>query len=275
MKTKLVTEESIRLLQKNLKENFEESHKSYVRHKTIDGSFEGMSLLDKLDITKIVGETEIPNHYLTHDNQIELEVPLLDDGRLDETDLGNSDFTNAVKIYKIFDWLTPQDANDARFWIYLTHGPCHKYVVERFCTSKNYRTIAAKGEDGLIPFIKKRFFFSGKARKVRISNAISRLWWIAYLTRDSDTADETQEWVRTKEMFSSQDYIASILERKIGSHPEIVKAVLTFFLERPDLKSKKNIQMVMRELNNLSGVQLVSLMSWGDLMSFIDGLEFR
>ena len=117
-----------------------------------------------------------------------------------------------------------------------------------------------KSKDTII----ERFFFTGRSQSARVRNGIARLWWIAYLTVQNEETDEDKKWIYTKAICESQDFITSILERTMGTYPNVRFGVLEYYLENKlafgSSKSKK-IQQILRDLNNYGGVNLLSLMS--------------
>ena len=250
MKIRKLTEDSSRLLLKNLNSNFGELKKSYHNH---DGEFESLAL--RLDLVD-KGSYEIEDKYFRYrDAQMKLET----DG------LGKFDFDNAKIIYKAFEGLTPADANDERLWVRLTHDHCHKYMVKRWMGGKE------KSEKT----IEERFFYKGRAQSARVRNGIARLWWIAHLTLQPHETDEEKKWMFTKAICESQDFITSILERTMGTYPNVRIGVLEYYIENKaafgSSKSKK-IQQILRDLNNYGGVNLLPLMSKNEVKDIISKL---
>ena len=250
MKIRKLTEDSSRLLLKNLNSNFGELKKKYHNH---DSEFKSLALgLDLVD----KGSYEIEDKYFRHrDIQMKLET----DG------LGKFDFDNAKIIYEAFEGLTPSDANDERLWVRLTHDHCHKYMVKRWMGGKE------KSEKT----IEERFFYKGRAQSARVRNGIARLWWIAHLTVQPHEADEEKKWMLTKAICESQDFITSILERTMGTYPNVRIGVLEYYIENKTAfgssKSKK-IQQILRDLNNYGGVNLLPLMSKDQVKKVVSNL---
>jgi hypothetical protein len=161
---------------------------------------------------------------------------------IDDTN-GFYDFDNAKIIYTAFSNLTPTEANDERLWVTLTHHYFHKYCVTRWMNQESKK-------DSVID----RFFYEGNSLVARSRNAISRLWWTAYLTINKDTDNEDLKWALTKTIFSSQDIQVSLLERKLGLYENIRTPFLEFYQENKEVINSKKIQQIIRELNNYGGV---------------------
>lgn len=249
MKIKKLTEKSTEKLFENLEENFEILSSHYHNHTR---EFESLSdSFCRIDI----GGYEIDQNLFDSNNQMKLET----DGN------GTFDFENAKIIYNAF-VITPNDANDERLWVRLTHDHCHKYIVNRWMKS---------GKKKKIDTIKERFFFKGRSQSARVRNGISRLWWIAHLTVLIDESDETKKWQYTKAIFESQDFVTSILERSMGTYPNVRMGVLEYYIENKSAFGKaksKKIQQILRDLNNYGGVNLLPLMSKQEIKDIISTL---
>lgn len=241
----------------NLYENFKEGDKNYMSNYFYH-SKDFVPLTKNLELVSS-GSYELDDMYFsTFDFQIKL---------IEDTS-GLHDFENSKIIYEIFKNLTPSDANDERLWVRLTHDHCHKYVIKRWMTASN-------GKEKSKDVIKDRFFFKGRSQNARIRNGISRLWWIAFLTIQPEATSEQEKWKYTKAICESQDFITSILERTMGTYPNVRFGVLEYYIENKEnfgnAKSKK-IQQLLRDLNNYGGVNLLPLMSKEDVKSIINKL---
>ena len=238
MRIKKLNEESSKQLLQNIKEHFNDIKNHYIKH-----DFEFIPLTKSMKFIEM-GSYEINDKFFTWDNQFNLKS--------DST--GIYDFENAKLIFEAFDGLTPSDANDERLWIRLTHDHCHKYMVDRWM----------KGKDRSEKNIIERYFFIGSGQQARVRNGIARLWWIAYLTVQKDEIDEDRKWRYTKTIFESQDFITSILERTMGTYSNVRFGILDYYLENREAfgtSKSKNIQKILRDLNNYGGVSLLPLMS--------------
>jgi hypothetical protein len=191
------------------------------------------------------GSYNILEKFVGYDSRINLKID----------SSGIYDFENAKFIFEALEGLTPTDANDERLWVRLTHEHCHKYMVERWMKGKEERTLKN---------IIERFFLTGSGQQARVRNGIARLWWIAQLTVQQSEQNEENKWKYTKVICESQDFITSILERTMGTYPNVRFGVLDFYIENKNAfessKSKK-IQQILRDLNNYGGVTLLPLLT--------------
>lgn len=153
--------------------------------------------------------------------------------------------------------LTPEHVDDERLWVYLTHFTFFPYSKERW-------GIQNATKETIID----RFFYTGDGRGARTRNAIARLWWISYLTFNNEAESEEEKWKYTKAVFSSQDLVVSLFERKIGSYSNVRKAFLDFYIDQKP--SSKAIQYLTRKLNHLGGVFALPGMSGEELIQVLN-----
>jgi hypothetical protein len=215
-------QESVNVLMNSLKSDFDNQKLKYTDH--ITGGFD----LSKDSLECVDGNISI---YGT----IELNA--------DE-----SDFDNAKKIFQSLDVLSPEDADDERLWTYLCHITFFEYGQKRWLNP-----------DVSMNKIEDRFFYKGSGRVARTRNALSRLWWIPYLTFNKEGADETEKWKYTAAAFSSQEVLVSLFERSMGSYQNIRKAFLDFVIDYDP--SGKEVQYLSKKINNLGGVYMLPCLS--------------
>lgn len=186
----------------------------------------------------------------------------IDNITLIEHPVAESDFENAKLIYSAFgDNFTPEDADDARLWVYLTHFTFLNYCRKRW---------AKEGSSSAT--IADRFFYKGNGRVSRTRNSIARLWWIPYLTFNPDGTNEEEKWKYTRVAFSSQEVLVSLFERTLGSYSNIRKAFLDFIMEKKP--ESKAVQYLARKINNLGGVYLLQFLTEKEVTEFLN-TEYR
>ena len=172
---------------------------------------------------------------------------------------GKYDFENAKLIYEAFKFLTPEQADDSRLWVYLANCHFYEYTKTRWLTSNSTQKVFVR-----------RILYEGVGRSVRTRNSISRLWWTAHLTYD--TGNVGNEWDLTKAIFELQDLQVGLLERNMGSYPNILKAFLSFYLEKKTEMKAVIVQGMVKELNNIGGVFCLSLMAEDQLQEILNTL---
>lgn len=172
---------------------------------------------------------------------------------------GKFDFENAKLIYEAFKFLSPEQADDSRLWVYLANCHFYEYTKTRWLSSatsqKSFTT---------------RILYEGVGRAVRTRNSISRLWWTAHLTYD--TGNVGNEWGLTKAIFELQDLQVGLLERNMGSYPNILKTFLRFYLEKKNEMNRVIVQEMVKELNNIGGVFCLSFMDEDQLQEILNTL---
>ena len=97
---------------------------------------------------------------------------------------GANDAKNAFLLYNAFTNLTPYLAVDERIWAALCHQNAKEFVSKRWL--KN-----VKDKDEKIAKIKAHFFARGN-RAIERNNALSCLWWWAYLVDRTNPADHAE-----------------------------------------------------------------------------------
>jgi hypothetical protein len=167
--------------------------------------------------------------------------------KLKQDKKGKYDFENSKLIYETFKFLTPEEADDPRLWVYLSNCHFYDYTRERWLSSTSTEKV-----------FETRILYEGAVRGVRTRNSISRLWWTAHLTYQKDAVGK--EWDLTKAIFDVQDLQVSLLERNMGSYPLILKGFLDFYLRNKSKMKGKLIQCMVKELNNIGGVYSLSFL---------------
>jgi hypothetical protein len=154
---------------------------------------------------------------------------------------GKYDFENAKLIYETFNFLTPEEADDSRMWVYLSNCHFYEYTKTRWLSSTSSEKV-----------FERRVLYEGTGRGVRTRNSISRLWWTAHLTYQEEVTGK--EWDLTKAIFEMQDLQVGLLERNMGSYPIVLKGFLNFYLINKSKMKSTIVQEMAKELNNVGGV---------------------
>jgi len=150
-----------------------------------------------------------------------------------------SDLINIRSFYDAFrSKLSPKQASEVKLWSYLAHTEYWKYAIERW----------DKKEDKTEENIKQRFF-CGSYKGSRIGllrNAVSRLWWIGYLSYQED---KKNPYILTELLLSHSDLCQSIIERNFSMNKEISIGILNAIKEINE--DPKQEDVVMAEWQNL------------------------
>jgi hypothetical protein len=172
------------------------------------------------------------------------EIPSFD---LKSDKTGKYDFHNSKIIYEAFKFLSPEEADDSRLWVYLTHSLCFDYSRTRWLSSNSSNEV-----------FERRLLYEGDGRGSRTRNAISRLWWTAYLTYNND--EPGNEWNLTEAIFEIQDLQVGLLERNMGSYKNVLTGFLKFYLLNKGVMKSTVIQAMIKDLNNLGGVYFLPIL---------------
>jgi hypothetical protein len=209
-----------------LQRTFSKDYTSVLKQKVRTGNIASYGL-EKFEITEN-GRDVYPLQNVRKDNV-----------KLDAT---KSDFDNAVKLYESFESLPPFIASEEALWAYLTHVEHFDYVKERW-------NINSESSSDLIL---KRFFYSSS---VAMDNAVSRLWWGTYLTKD-ESLDDPYKYTRVLLGDGNFDLLQNLSKSKLFRYPEAVRGIMRFFSEYDDRTdfSKVN-RFIIQYFNRLGGVK--------------------
>lgn len=126
-----------------------------------------------------------------------------------------SDTENAIKIYSYLGELSRTQAVDSRLWVTLTHTTFWEYCRKRWDSSDLTQNYALE------------HWFESKKGGLAVlrRNAISRLWWAAYLTMAPWEKDDELKIFKTSNrekytrvLLSQAQIFQDIMERGFGSN---------------------------------------------------------
>ena len=163
------------------------------------------------------------------------------------------DFESAKNLFLSLKSLTPIQAADPRLWTYLTHVDLYDYMIHRW-------NDVYTGETNKSDYLIEHWFVKTPSQQVLMRNALSGLWWAAYLSYDESRTDPFE---LTKVFYKDLDLpTRTIGTYRIGRHKEAVMGVLQFIKEHPDLMSsyyEKKTRHIFKHLNILGGAKPLSL----------------
>jgi hypothetical protein len=173
------------------------------------------------------------------------------------------DLENCLISYNAFHGLTPYKARDERLWAYLTHTTLLEHTRSRWPIPEN--------DNDAIAHILKHFFAKDK-RAVERDNAISRLWWMAYLC----SRVESMPLNKVLEVFLyMSDVRANIIERPTTSQSLTVFHALLNKLEESYKGQKKLFardifRPFMNELDKAGGSRLLECLEISQVEELLD-----
>lgn len=174
------------------------------------------------------------------------------------------DLENTKLVFSDLNFLSPQQAQDHRLWVYLTHVEYWSYMKERWPPTKE-------------SVIKRRYFFEGSNKDALIRNGISRLWWFGYLTYDKNRANPFE---LTETLLLNQDIQQALLERGFGRNRDLLHITLDFIRQNQKHFNSgegmtKNVQKLGVKINLSGGVSLLDCLDRGEMKQLVaDAADF-
>lgn len=145
---------------------------------------------------------------------------------------GIEDFENAKIVHSFFKELTPLQASDERFWIYLAHVDCFKYMSMRW---PGIRTNNARDPS---KYILDHWFISSPTQSNFLRHGISGLWWSAYLSYDAENSENPYHL--TEVLYRNVDFATRTLGTyNLSRHKEAIIGILSFIKKKPHLFENK------------------------------------
>ena len=164
-----------------------------------------------------------------------------------------NDYESAKAVYKALMKLTPLQASDPRLWTYLTHVDLYEYMTQRWSD-------IITGETNKSEYIIDHWFIKTPSQQCLMRNAVSGLWWAAYLSYDDSRTDPFE---LTKVFYKDLDLpTRTIGTYRIGRHKEAVKGVLQFIKNNPDILSshyEAKTRFIFKHFNVIGGAKPLSL----------------
>lgn len=169
----------------------------------------------------------------------------------------NDDFESSKAVYMALNKLTPIQASDPRLWTYLTHVDLYEYMTKR------WRDFIS-GETNKTDYLIDHWFVKTPSQQCLMRNAISGLWWAAYLSYDVSRSDPFE---LTAVFFKDLDLpTRTIGTYRIGRHKDAVKGVLQFIKDFPEVMSshyEKKTRFIFKRFNVIGGSKPLSLFDMG------------
>lgn len=186
---------------------------------------------------------------------IELKSVSLDTGILQDLEGASGaevEFRNSNRVYGALKGMTPYLASEDRIWTRLTHVECLEYSRKRWLSEKD--------EDSPMTKKIKAHFFAGTLPKIRDDNAVSRLWWNAYISRICYPEDPE---LALKLIVSKADIRSNFVERSwITSRVKIAGGIIRAMNKNPwVIEKEENYRVFMKTINKYGGGKLFEIMS--------------
>jgi len=170
-----------------------------------------------------------------------------------------NEINNSKLVWRALGGLTPALAFEEGIWTRLTHVECLEFSRKRWLQGK-----APEKIQGLVD----AHFFANTLNKRRDDNAISRLWWNAYI---AEMVCPNTGLSALDILLKKADIRANIVERPLtGSRPSLASGIVRIMRTEPWLTEKEaNWRAFMRVLNRLGGGVLFEVMTEHQIDAFM------
>lgn len=164
--------------------------------------------------------------------------------------IGSSDAENALILFQELRGMTPKIARDERVWCALSHLHGKDFIWARHITGSSDETLSRT--------IQTRYFCraNGRDRGFERDNALSRLWWWAFVASRVESLTHAEA---LENLLESTDFRDAIVGRPTTSViPQVFEALLLLYVE--EKKNDPEVKFFRRTSKNGSGGNYLQLM---------------
>ena len=182
-----------------------------------------------------------------------------------------SDPENALLVHDTLPDLTPHQASDERFWVYLTHFECASYVAHRWLGERPDDLERATRRA-------RNHFFARDARGLIRDCGISRLWWLGRIARVTHPDDPL---LFLQIVLHRQDVRSALIERpSVSLNPRALQEIFGIMRrhweshgqeEKAPIFQREVFRAWMRGLNRHGGVVALDALPPKELRKILDG----
>ena len=160
----------------------------------------------------------------------------------------------ALAFYRSFDGMTPHSALDQLIWVWMTHFELHSYGLKRWRRPKRLN---------LTNYVRAHWFRATSTDALWLNNTASRTWWLAHTANKAAegsggafTADDAVKLFANTAVFYHLPMKYNFTREPMVSG-EIVRVLLN---EAEGIKAEEGLYALLKQLNLMGGVQLLSMM---------------
>ena len=176
--------------------------------------------------------------------------------RAPDTERPNStDAQNAQIVYEAMQNLTDSQASEENLWAAYTLILQRDYMIWRWKP-------ASKAS------VKSHFLFGHGAHRSLFRNGMSRLWWIARITKDTRLPDP---YALTKYVCSHADIIQSILEQPVFQSPSMMRGTIRAMYDLDMLDQRENEQGMYPDAKRGVHIEKIAIQKTGQFMNMKAG----
>lgn len=170
---------------------------------------------------------------------------------------------NCKIVHSACQALSPYDARDERFWVYLSHTLLLDHSRQRWPVPQD--------DVEAVTHIAKHWFARDK-RQAERDQVGSRLWWIGHLCARVEDVDP--DLVLRAFLFRS-DVRANLIERptvsqSLGLFSAIVRRLVASFNGKQQLFERRAFRSLMTEINSVGGYRLLDCLAPNEIERILD-----
>jgi len=203
-----------------------------------------------------------PGFYFEHD--VEVDVDRL---ATLKPPIGGSfyEVENCEAVYDALLGLSPYDARDERFWVYLSHTALLDHARRRWPIPN--------GDTEAVSHIIKHWFARDK-RQVERDQVGSRLWWMGHLCARVDAVNPE---LALRAFLLRSDVRANLVERPTVSQSvdlfsAIVRRLIASFVGQQKLFERSAFRLLMMEINSVGGYRLLDCLAPVEIDRILDAI---
>lgn len=194
--------------------------------------------------------------------ELQLEADLKPLSDLESSGKPEAEIRNSLLVWRALSHLPASLAYEEGIWVRLTHVECLDFTRQRWLSGKHT-------DEELKRKIEAHFFADTRTRR-RDDNAISRLWWNAYLAHNIAPSNPRSA---LNLLLSRADARLSLVERPFtGSRVALVAGIMRLSDHHPWITAAEgNFRSFMKVVNRLGGGQVFEAMSDKTIDEFLIG----
>jgi hypothetical protein len=199
--------------------------------------------------------------------ELNLDVDLSPLADLDPSNKSDAEIANSRLVWKALHGLTPTLACEEGIWARLTHVECLDFARTRWLDVN-------KDAEGMIKDVEKHFFAPGLLGR-RDDNALSRLWWNAYI---ANLAIPGAGLEALDMILKRADFRLNLVERSLTASRPVLAAGIVRTIKREEkwmTAHEDNFRAFMKTLNRLGGGMVFESMPATDVDAFMNDCASR
>ena len=170
---------------------------------------------------------------------------------------------NCEIVYSALQGLSPYDARDERFWVYLSHTVLLDHARRRWPIPL---------DDGEASDHIAKHWFARDKRQVERDHVGSRLWWMGHLCGRVEDVDPD---LALRAFLFRSDVRANLVERPTVSQSvnlfgAIVKRLAKSFSGKQSLFERRAFRRLMMEINSAGGYRLLDCLPEAEIEQLLD-----